>query len=151
MNEVNIYIDTYHTGNLKTGKGTYSIVLECFNSKGEPVTREYIGGIDNTTKNRTSIIACITAFEHILKPCEIKVLTNSMYIVQAIDNLYKWLSTETNAKGKPVKNLDLWQQLYDLLRAHKVSFQYAESNQYTSYMSTMIKKADVIYKSDIKC
>ena len=74
--QTNIYIGAYHTGHLKKGTGTYFIVLECIKD-GHPVTREYIGGHKPTTKYRTELTACIDAFGHMLKSCDIIVHINS--------------------------------------------------------------------------
>ncbi|MDF2609074.1 MAG: rnhA [Lachnospiraceae bacterium] len=147
--EVNIYIDVYHSGHLKKGSGTYNIVLE-YAPAGVPWTKQYIYGVRFTTKNRTAIIACISALEHIVKPCDINIKINSEYITQAINSnaWFTWLSTGKNAKNQPVKNMDLWQQLFDLVDKYHVTFEYVEKNPYTSYMQTMAKKENIEYKED---
>ena len=85
MQKVNIYIDVYHTGNLKKGTGTYSIVLEYMKSVQIPLTKQYIDGIKGTTKYRTEIHACIAALEHIIRPCDIEIVINSLHVTQAVN------------------------------------------------------------------
>jgi ribonuclease HI len=150
MKEVNIYIDTYHTGHLKKGTGTYSIVLEYITEKKEPFTREYIDGIQGTTKHRTELLACIVALNYIVLPCEITLRINSKYVTAAIneDTWISWLNTGKNAKGEPVKNLDLWQQLFELADKHHVIFRFTAMNAYSLYMSGLIKKTEIEYKED---
>ena len=149
MQEVNIYISTYHTGHLKHGTGTYTIVLEYMTSKNIPVTKEYIEGLTNTTRNRTAITSCIDALDHLIRKCNVNLFINSLHVVQAVDSSWvNWLSTGLNAKGKPASNLDLWQQLYDQVEKHDVTFTYQETNSYTAYMYMMAGKKTIIFKED---
>lgn len=149
MKEVNIYIDTYHTGHLKTGTGTYNMLLEYISGAGL-VTKRIHGGINRTTANRTAVMACIIALEQMVLPWTINIMINSKYVAQAINTgeWFKWLNTGKNAKGKPVKNLDLWQQLFELADKHHVTFEYAASNQYTLCMISMAKKVKIEFKED---
>lgn len=146
--EVSIYIDTYHSGPLKNGTGKYTIVLEYITSSGVPKTREYMGGVNCTSKNRTAIYACKNALRYLTVPCEVKLQINSEYIVQSIQYLEQWLSTGKNAKGMPAKNMDLWQQLTPLLKQHKVNFIYAGSSSYTAAMANLLKHTQIDYKID---
>ena len=150
MQKVNIYINAYHTGHFKKGTGSYTIILEYMTSKNIEITKDYIEGVKGTTKNRTALIACISALSHMVKPCEIKLIINSEYVTQAINNdeWEKWLLTGMNAKGKPVKNLDLWQQLYDVAAVHEIEYEYKEKNSYTDCMYSQMKKIDIKYMED---
>lgn len=147
---VNIYIDTYHTGHLKKGTGTYSIVLEYMKAEQVPVTREYIEGLTGTTKYRTELTACIDALEHMLKICDINIIINSKYVTQAINTntWFKWLSTGSNAKNRPVKNLDLWELLFERADKYPVTFTYAAKNQYTDVMRNRMVHYEIKYKED---
>ena len=149
--EVTIFIDVKFNGQLKCGTGTYTVVLEAMKN-GEPKTKEHFYGFTNTTKNRTAIRACISAMNHLTTPCKVKLIINSRYMVQAAgQGWYKtWLYASTNAKNEPAKNIDLWQQLSDLLDSHEVTLEYAASNTYSAYMTTMARKAGIICEDDIK-
>lgn len=139
--EVTIYIDAYHTGNLKKGTGTYSIVLEYINPQGKTKTREYIEGLKGTTKNRTELTACIVALSHMRKTCNIKIVTNARFVVNAVNQ--NWSKT---------KNTDLWQQLIDGMAPHNVIFEYEMTNSYSTYMFFEMEKAmkagKIKYKED---
>ena len=150
MKKVNIYIDVYHTGNLKKGTGTYSIVLEYMKSVQIPLTKQYIDGIKGTTKYRTEIHACIAALEHIIRPCDIEIVINSLHVTQAVNTTawLQWIDTGKNAKGKPAKNMDLWRQLFKLVDKYQVILTYAESNQYSLYMKSVMKRKEIEYKED---
>lgn len=151
MQRVNIYINAYHTGHFKKGTGTYTIVLEAMKSDNSPGTKDYIGGIKGTSKNRTALIACIEAFHHMIKQCDITVTINSEYITEAINTnaWQQWLSSGKNAKGKPAKNLDLWQQLSDLMDKHLTEFIYSDKNQYTDWGLNEMKRRTIEYKEDL--
>lgn len=134
--EVTIYIDVYHTGHLKKGTGTYNIMLE-YIKNGEPLTREYYEGVKNTSKNRLAIKACISALSHMTKTCSIKIIINSQYVVNSI-----------NQNWDKSKNADLWQQLLEAMAEHNVTFEYSFSNQYSSYMYMAAKRANITYTED---
>lgn len=151
IDQVTIYINVYHTGSFKTGIGTYTTVLECIKNN-EPITRGYVGGIKSTSKNRAALISCIKAFDHMTKPCDIRVQMNSEYVTKAInDNQWQhWIDTGLNAKNKPAKNLDLWRQLSEHLTKHLTTFEYIEVNSYTDYMFSSMKKSKINYVEDGK-
>ena len=134
--DVTIYIDVYHTGNLKHGTGTYSIVLEHIKD-GEPKTKLHFRGLNNTTKHRTAIKACIDALNYMKKTCNIKIIINSPFVVNAINQ--SWDKT---------KNADLWQQLLDRQAQHNVTFEYELANTYSTYMFMTMKKAEIEYQND---
>lgn len=136
--DVTIYIDIYHTGHLKKGTGTYTIVLEYIAPDGKPRTREYIEGLENTTKNRTAIKACITALSYLIKTCIVKIIINSNFVVNSVNQ--HWDKT---------KNADLWQQLYQALSQHKVTFEYSLTNPYSTYMFTQLRRAKISFEEDI--
>lgn len=150
MQKVDIYIDAYHTGHLKKGTGTYSIILEYMTSYNFPVTRDYIGGISGTTKNRVALIALTEALGYIKRPCNLIITINSQYVAQAINSgaWLVWLETNKNAKGQVVKNLDLWQQVYKLLGEHQVELIYKDENPYSYCMRREIQKRNIELKED---
>lgn len=135
--EVTIYIDVYHSGHLSKGTGTYNIMLEYITPKGEPKTREYYEGIKNTSKNRLAIKACISALSHMKKTCNIKIIVNSQFVVNSM-----------NQNWDKRKNADLWRQLLMSMSEHKVTFEYSATNQYSTYMYMAAKRAHVIYMED---
>ena len=149
MQEVNIYIDVKHTGRLKTGTGTYSIVLE-YIKDGSPRTRELFEGLNHTTKNRTALTACVVALEHMIKTCNVQLFINSHYVEQTFNQGWfaNWDLNTWTSKGKPIKNADLWQQLLELTYKYSVEYLFSETNQYSAYMATMIKRVEIEYQED---
>jgi ribonuclease HI len=74
-----------------------------------------------------------------------------VHVTQAINTnaWFTWITTGMNAKHKPAKNIDLWQQLFELVEKYHVTFTYAESNQYTECMRSMMKHVEIEYKEDV--
>lgn len=149
MPEVNIFIDIYFQGQLKHGTGTYCIVLE-YIKNGTPYTKKYIEGLTNTTSNRTAIKACITALQHLTKQCQVTIIINSKFVYNAVNQeWYKaWLKSDTNKKGEPAKNLDLWKRLSEKLSEYWVGIKYEPTNKYSTEMYMEFKKAKINYEED---
>jgi ribonuclease HI len=150
LEEVKIYINAYHTGHLKKGIGTYTVVLEHHSEqKGDQILK-LIDGYKGTTKNRIALLTCIAALKRMIRPCKIELTINSEYVSRAINNddWMAWLETGRNAKGKPAANLDLWQQVYDLAMIHEVEFVFRDKNTYTDYMMSEMKKSKIVFKED---
>ncbi len=148
--EVNIYIDTYHTGKQKSGTGTYCIVLVYIKDGKEAGTKHHLEGLTGTTRYRTEITACIAALEYMVKICDVNIIINSLHVTQAINtnDWFRWINTGLNAKNKPAKNMDLWKQLFDLVGKYHTTFTYAASNQYTEYMKSRMRHEKIEYKED---
>ena len=87
--------------------------------------KEISGGNPNTTNNIMEITAVIEALKLLKFPCNVKVYSDSAYVVNAFNNgwIYNWQKNNwKTADKKPVKNQELWQELYSLFKTHKVEF-----------------------------
>ena len=118
MDKVTIYTDGACSGN--PGPGGWGAIL-MFND----VKKEISGGAKETTNNIMEITAVIEALKHLKRPCEVEVYSDSAYVVNAFNNgwIYNWMKNNWKTAGKePVKNKELWQELYDLTKTHKVEF-----------------------------
>ncbi len=150
VQEVKIYINTYHSGNFKSGTGTYTIIMEYNSEKIKGWTKDIVDGYSGTSKPRIALLACIAALKRMIRPCKITIIINSKYIVNAVNdgNWLVWLETGKNAKRKPAANLDLWQQVYDLASIHEVEFVYMDKNTYTDCMLSEMKRRKIELKED---
>lgn len=88
------------------------------------------GGEVSTTNNRMELMAVIKALESLKKACHVKVTSDSQYVLKGInewmDN-WKKRGWKTAAK-KPVKNVDLWQQLDQLRENHNVEWVWVKGH-----------------------
>jgi len=115
-----IYTDGACSGN--PGPGGYGVIL-----KYNETERELSGGFKNTTNNRMEIMGAIAGLEALKEPCDVTVVTDSQYLVNAIEKGWarKWKSMGwmRNNKEKAL-NPDLWERLLRLIDKHKVQFQW---------------------------
>ena len=118
MKEVTIYTDGACSGN--PGPGGYGAILEYKQHR-----KELHDGYVRTTNNRMEIMGAIAALKTLREPCMVRLYSDSKYLVQAIEqhwlNNWKRNGWKTAAK-KPVKNVDLWQELDAQLKIHSVEF-----------------------------
>ena len=82
------------------------------------------GGERATTNNRMELTAAIRALEALHRPCQVKLVTDSRYVIQGIrDWLPQWKRRGwRTVDRKPVKNVDLWQRLDELASRHQVEW-----------------------------
>ena len=112
---VEIFTDGACSGN--PGPGGYGAILKY---RGQ--VKEVSGCELETTNNRMEMTAIIEALRQLKRPCKIKVITDSNYVVKGMTEWLpgwvrrKWL----NSQKKPVLNRDLWEELMKLNQAHQI-------------------------------
>ena len=118
MKKVVLYTDGACSGN--PGPGGYGAVLIYGG-----VEKEIFGGEKSTTNNKMEMMAVIKGLEALKEPCEVEVYSDSAYIVNAIEQgwIESWKKNGwRKADKKPVKNVDLWEKLLELMDKHKGIF-----------------------------
>lgn len=118
MEEITIYTDGACSGN--PGPGGWGAIL----IMGD-VRKEISGGSENTTNNIMELSAVIEALKLLKRPCKVNVFSDSAYVVNAFNQkwIYGWIKKNwRTAGGDPVKNKELWQELYSLTKVHDVTF-----------------------------
>ena len=118
MDEVTIYTDGACSGN--PGPGGWGAILMLGENR-----KEISGGSENTTNNIMELTAVIEALKILKRPCKVNVYSDSAYVVNAFLQkwIYGWMKKGwKTASGDPVKNKELWQELYGLTKIHEVTF-----------------------------
>ena len=118
MEEVTIYTDGACSGN--PGPGGWGAILMYKDTK-----KEISGGKDNTTNNIMELTAVIEGLKLLKFPCKVKLYSDSAYVVNAFVQkwIFGWLKNGwKNSSKEPVKNKELWQELYNLTNRHDVEF-----------------------------
>jgi len=118
-----IYTDGACKGN--PGPGGWGAVLEY---DGEE--REIYGGERATTNNRMELTAVIEALNALKRPCRILLHTDSQYVQKGITEWiggWKARGWRTAAK-EPVKNVDLWKRLDELVAAHHIRWVWVKGH-----------------------
>ncbi len=129
MKKVTIYTDG--ACSMNPGPGGWGCVL-IYNG----IEKEFSGFENNTTNNRMELMAVIKALERLKEPCEIDLYSDSAYIVNAFNQ--KWIDNWRDhgwrtADKKPVKNLDLWQQIVDFSRYHTIYWHKVKGHSTNEY------------------
>ncbi len=120
MKRVTIHTDGACKGN--PGPGGYGIVMICGRHR-----LELSKGFSRTTNNRMELLAVIAALETLKEPCEITLLSDSRYVIDAMTKnwlgVWKAKGWRTAANG-PVKNKDLWLRLAAAAEGHQLSWKW---------------------------
>lgn len=121
LKEVEIYTDGACRGNGKENNiGAYGIVL-IYGDKNKEIRKSF----RSTTNNIMELLSVIDALDMLKEPCNVKIYSDSAYVVNAINEKWieGWLKTNwINSAKKPVKNRELWERLVPLLKKHQVKF-----------------------------
>lgn len=128
--KVTIFTDGAARGNPE-GPGGYGAVVQYVDGKGTLHEREYSAGYKKTTNNRMELMAAIVSLEALTKPCEVELISDSKYLVDAFNQHWidGWLKKDwKNSTNKPVKNVDLWKRLLEAKKMHKVNFTWVKGH-----------------------
>ena len=141
--EVEIYTDGACSGN--PGSGGYGIVL-----KYKDNIKEISGGYRQTTNNRMELIAVIIGLEALNKPCEVKIYSDSRYIIDAVNKgwIKKWKKNGwQRTRDQPAKNVDLWIRILNLAEKHKITWVWVKGHDENLYNNRCDKLAREAIKS----
>ncbi len=118
MKEVTIYTDGACSGN--PGPGGWGAILMY-----EDIKKEISGAKKETTNNIMEITAVLEALKLLKFECNVKIYSDSAYVVNAFNQgwIENWKKNNWKTSGKdPVKNRELWEELYELTQKHNVEF-----------------------------
>lgn len=118
MDKVIIYTDGACSGN--PGKGGWAAILMYGDVK-----KEISGANPDTTNNQMELTAPIEALKLLKRPCDVKVYSDSAYLVNAF--LQGWIKNWKKngwktADKKDVKNKELWMEIDKFNQMHKIEW-----------------------------
>ena len=122
-NKVVIYTDGACRGN--PGQGGWGALLNYNGSE-----KELKGFEAETTNNRMELMAVIESLKSLNRDCSVELNTDSKYVLQGINDwIVNWKKNgwKTAAK-KPVKNVDLWQQLDEQTSRHDINWHWVKGH-----------------------
>ncbi len=108
--QITLYSDGSSLGN--PGPGGYGGIL-AFKDK----RKEYSGGHAHTTNNRMELQGVIEGLKLLKEPCDVEVVSDSSYVVKAIN---EWLEGWVRKDFAKVKNVDLWKEYLEVSKPHHV-------------------------------
>ncbi len=100
--------------------GGWGSILMCKGAK-----KEISGSCKNTTNNIMELTAVIQALRLVKYPCKIQIYSDSAYVVNAFLQgwIYNWIKKGwKTSDGNPVKNKELWEELYSFTKTHEIKF-----------------------------
>ena len=125
---VQVFTDGACRGN--PGPGGWGCILRHPASGSE---KELSGGEPLTTNNKMEMQAVISGLEALKSRSEVEVVTDSKYVAQgSAEWMPGWKRNgwrrKEGSSWKPVKNVELWQKLDELLSKHKVRFTHVRGH-----------------------
>jgi ribonuclease HI len=138
---IEIFADGACSGN--PGVGGYGVILRSGGKEKE------LSGCDPlTTNNRMELTAVIKALESLKRPCKVKVVTDSNYVVKGITSwISNWVKNNwRNSQKKQVENRDLWEKLLKLSNKHEIEWKWIKGHN--GYPEN--ERCDKIARSEIK-
>ena len=114
--------------------------------------KKICGFVANTTNNRMELFALINALNMVRYPCDIIIFSDSKYVVESISEkrVFKWEKLGWKRKNKEIPNADLWRELIDLMKGHKISVYWQKGhsgnveNEECDKMATMEIKRNLV-------
>jgi ribonuclease HI len=123
LKHIEIFTDGACRGN--PGPGGWGALLR-YNG----VERELYGGDPDTTNNRMELSAAIEGLRSLKERCTVTLTTDSVYVKSGITEwLDGWKKRNwRTAARKPVKNVDLWQELDEQNARHDVDWRWVKGH-----------------------
>ncbi|MFO0944728.1 MAG: ribonuclease HI [Planctomycetota bacterium] len=128
LREVDLFTDGACSGN--PGPGGWAFILR---DKVSGKSKEDFGAEALTTNNRMELISVIRGLQTLDRPCQVRLVTDSSYVAKGISEWMAgwkargWKRKEGN-QLKPVKNVELWQELDELLKNHRVKCEWVRGH-----------------------
>ena len=146
---VTVYVESGIRGLARrSGAGTW--LVEYIRKDGTPETRpvdpaDAVTWLPDTTQAALELNMLVDALSILTKPCEVRINTKCEHILSVFENdwLEKWKESGwKNAKGRPVVNADLWQQVSKYIDVHEDVLAEKGENSYRNIMQMEILKEE---------
>ncbi len=120
---ITIWTDGACSGN--PGPGGWGAILRAGDHQ-----KELFGGAPATTNNRMELTAAIKALEALTRHCEVDLYTDSQYVRGGVTGwITGWKRNGwKTADRKPVKNIELWQELDAAAAVHAVRWHWLKGH-----------------------
>lgn len=145
MKKVELYCDGACSGNPGPGGWGAILIYKGFE-------KELSGYDKETTNNRMELTAAIMGLKKLKEPCEVELYTDSAYVFNAfaLNWVYGWIKNGwITASKDPVKNAELWKELVELSRYHRINWHKVKGHADNEYNNRCDKLAVNEYKKNM--
>lgn len=141
MKEVRIYLYSTIKG-CRSGSGAYTYILETETSKGT-ATITKTEKAEDVTSHKSVLIALAVALKRIRQTSYLVIYTDSNYVASNVkNNLARWKRNGwKTARGEPVKHMEEWQEVEQLIHPHSFEFVVGSKHSYYLWMKAEAEKA----------
>jgi|UniRef100_UPI00404B12C3 ribonuclease HI len=135
---IKIYTDGSCLNN--PGNGGWAAIINQDNK-----VKKISGSVKDTTNNKMELMAPIMALQEIDKNQQIEIYTDSQYVRLGItDWIHKWIKNNwQTSKKEPVKNKELWIQLYELTKSYEIKWIWVKAHA----GNTLNEEVDLLAKN----
>lgn len=89
------------------------------------------GGEPETTNNRMEIMAVIRGLQALKEPAKVTIVSDSKYVIDTFEKGWfdNWVANNwRTSANKPVKNVELWQELYEAMSDHDIIWEWVKGH-----------------------
>lgn len=115
----------------KDGRGGWGASIRKQGRNGEAENNvDICGGEYDTTNNRMELMAVIEALWYIPVGAEVTIVCDSQYVLLGItEYIETWMRARwRTSTNKPVKNVDLWEELHSAASNHTIVWQWVKGH-----------------------
>ena len=107
------------------GNGGWAAIINTNNE-----IKKISGSVKDTTNNQMELMAPIKALQEVKEVQPIEIYTDSQYVKLGItDWIHKWIKNNwQTSKKEPVKNKELWMQLYELVKSYEIKWIWVKAH-----------------------
>jgi len=107
------------------GNGGWAAIININNK-----IKKISGSAKDTTNNKMELMAPIKALQELKEQQPIEIYTDSQYVKLGItDWIHKWIKNNwQTSKKEPVKNKELWMQLYELTKSYEIKWIWVKAH-----------------------
>jgi ribonuclease HI len=122
------------------GRGGWAAILQQ-----DGKTIELSGCDVASTNNRMELTAAIQGLRALKEPSTVTLFTDSTYVQKGMTEwMPGWLRKNWRGSSGPVLNVDLWKELLDAAKPHKVTWQWVKghsSNRFNARADELVHRA----------
>ena len=147
--KVTLYTDGACSGN--PGKGGYGAILVHIDANGIKHEKEFSEGYQSTTNNQMELLAVIVGLEALKKPCSVRIVSDSKYVVDSLEKgwLDNWVARGwKKSDNKPVPNMELWKRLIEAKKNHDITLEWIKGHAGHEYNERCDRLAVAAYKKE---